>query len=87
MVDYEPDILLALARLDVAQNKPPDETLLKETREIAQRSGFRLVLTNLHLFCGQVLLQSKNMKSLLGLTAAEHLQKTKEYALDVSDIS
>ncbi|MDQ1354091.1 MAG: hypothetical protein QG657_4400, partial [Acidobacteriota bacterium] len=87
MVDIEPDILLALVRFDVAQNKPPDETLLKEAFEIALRSGYRRVLADLHLFCGQVLLQFKDMKSLLGLTAVEHLQKTKEYALDVSDIS
>ncbi|MCX6581248.1 MAG: hypothetical protein NT166_13810 [Candidatus Aminicenantes bacterium] len=39
------------------------------------------------LFCGQVLLQLKTANTLLGLTATEHLQKTKEYALDVSDIS
>jgi hypothetical protein len=32
----EPDILLALARLDVAHNKPPDETFLKEAMEIAE---------------------------------------------------
>jgi len=87
LVESEPDILLALARLDVAQNKPPDETLLKEAFEIALRSGYRLKLADLHLFCGQVLLQSKDTKTLLGLTATEHLQKTKEYALDVSDIS
>ena len=87
LVEMEPDILLALARLDFAQNKPPDETLLKEAMEIALRSGYRLALTDLHLFCGQVLLQSKDRESLLGLTAAQHLQKTKEYALDVSNIS
>jgi len=87
MVEAEPDILLALVRLDVAQNKHPDESLLNEAFEIALRSGYRLKLTDIHLFCGQTLLQFKNMKSLLGLTATEHLQKTKEYSLDVSDIS
>ncbi len=87
LVESEPDILLALARLDVAKKKPPDETSLKEIMDIALRSGYRLVLADLHLFCGQVLLQLKEQKSMLGLTAAEHLQKTKEYALDVSDIS
>jgi hypothetical protein len=55
--------------------------------EIALRSGYRLSLPDLLLFCGQVLLQFKEKKSLLGLTAAEHLQKTKEYALDVSEFS
>ncbi len=38
-------------------------------------------------FCGQVLLESKEPQKLLGLTAAEHLQITKEYALDVSQFS
>jgi len=87
LVGFEPDILLALARLDVAHNKPPDETLLKEAFEIANRSGYRLKLADLHLFCGQVLLQFKDQKSLRNLTAAQHLQKTKEYALDVSEFS
>ncbi len=87
MVDYEPDILLTLARLDFAQNKPPEETFLKEAMDIALRSGYRRVLADLHLFCGQVLVQLKTANTLLGLSAAEHLQKTKEYALDVSDIS
>ncbi len=87
MVESEPDILLALARLDVAQKKPPDETLLKEAFEIALRSDYRLKLADLHLFCGQVLLQFKERETLLGLTAREHLQKTKEYALDVSEFS
>ncbi|MDQ1352279.1 MAG: hypothetical protein QG657_2585 [Acidobacteriota bacterium] len=76
MVEFEPDILLALARLDFAQNNPPDESLLKEAREIALRSGYRLKLADLHLFCGQTLLQSKTANTLLGLTATEHLQKT-----------
>ncbi|MDQ1355352.1 MAG: hypothetical protein QG657_5662, partial [Acidobacteriota bacterium] len=87
LVESEPDILLALARLDVTQNKPPDESFLKEGMGIALRSGYRLKLADLHLFCGQVLLQSKTANTLLGLTAAQHLQKTKEYALDVSEFS
>ena len=87
MVEFEPDILLAHVRLDVVQSKPPDETLLKEAFEIALRSGYRLKLADLHLFCGQVLLHLKDKKSLLGLTATEHLQKTKEYALDMSEFS
>jgi hypothetical protein len=55
--------------------------------DIALRSGYRLVLADLHLFCGQTLLQSKTAHTLLGLSATEHLQKTREYALDVSEFS
>jgi len=87
MVDMEPDILLGLARLDWANRRPPDETRLAEVLEIALRAGYRLVLADLHLFCGQVLLEKNAPTTLLNLTAAQHLQKAKEYALDVSEVS
>jgi hypothetical protein len=63
------------------------EKNLKEAMEIALRSGYRLYMADLHLFCGQVLLESKEKGpgKLFDLTAKEHLQKTKEYALDVSE--
>jgi hypothetical protein len=87
MVDHEPDILLGLARLDRANGRPPDETRLEEVREIALRAGYRLKLADLHLFCGQVLLEMKDAAPLSGLTAGQHLQKAKEYAPDVSELS
>jgi len=97
MVDIEPDLLLAQARLLRAKASPlaEIEKTLAEAYEIAQRAGFRLKLADLHLFCGQVLCQSRgNGKSeksetqtLLGLNAHAHLEKTKEYALDVSEFS
>ncbi len=92
MVDMEPDILLTLARLDRAKHggqRPPDLTHLTEAMEIAQRAGYRLVLADLHLFCGEVLLSEGGSPAatLLGFTAAEHLTKTKYYALDVSEFS
>jgi hypothetical protein len=98
MIFHEPDILLTHARLEWAKislqpkNKCPDslpsiEKTLKEAFEIAQRAGYRLKLADLHLFCGQVLVELKEKTTLLGLNAYEHLQKTKEYALDVSEFS
>jgi hypothetical protein len=89
LVEFEPDILLAQARLERAKKRHSNvETLLKETMDIALRSGYRLKLADLHLFCGQVLLEDKKKdEKLLGFTAHEHLQKAKEYALDQSDIS
>jgi tetratricopeptide (TPR) repeat protein len=89
LVEFEPDILLAHARLLQAQKSPlaAIEKTLEEALDIAQRAGYRLHLTDLHLFCGQELLQSGEKQTLLGLKAHEHLEKTKEYALDVSDFS
>jgi hypothetical protein len=98
LVELEPDILLSHARLEWAKissqpkNKHPDslpsiEKTLEEAHEIAQRAGYRLQLADLHLFCGQVLLELKEKTTLLGLNAYDHLQKTKEYALDVSEFS
>ncbi len=97
LVESEPDLLLAQARLLLAKASPlaEIEKTLVEAYEIALRAGYRLQLADLHLFCGQVLCQSRgNEKSeknekptLLGLKAHEHLEKTKEYALDVSEFS
>ncbi len=87
MVSLEADILLGLARLDRANRRPPDETRLAEVLEIALRAGYRRALADLHLFCGQVLLEKNEPTTLLNLTAAQHLQKVKEYALDVSEVS
>ncbi len=87
MVELEPDILLALTRLEWVKEKPPDEKILKEAMNISLRSGYRLKLADIHLFCGQVLLEKKEFDTLLGLNAKEHLRKAKEYALDVSEFS
>jgi len=90
LVELESDILLAFARLEWVKNSsilPSIEENLKEAFDIAQRSGYRLKLADLHLFCGKVLLEAKDQEKLLGFTAREHLQKTKEYALDVSEFS
>jgi hypothetical protein len=66
---------------------PPEEKNLKEAMDISLRSSYRLNLADLHLFCGQVLLEENVKKKLLGFTAQEHLKKSKEYALDVSEFS
>ncbi|MCP5102542.1 MAG: hypothetical protein GY950_04145, partial [bacterium] len=76
MVDLEPDILLALARLDRANGLPPNETLLAEAMEISLRAGYRLKLADLHLFCGQVIFsKGGDARPLLGFSARDHLQK------------
>jgi tetratricopeptide (TPR) repeat protein len=87
LVEFEPDLLLALARLEKAKRLPPDEKILKEVQDICLRSGFRLQLADLHLFCGHTLMELKEPQKLLGLNAIEHLEKTKKYALDVSEFS
>jgi hypothetical protein len=88
-VMLEPDILLSQARLEWTKKKhlPTVEKNLKEAMDIALRSGYRLNLADLHLFCGRVLLElkEKGPGKLFNLTAKNHLQKTKEYALDVSE--
>lgn len=58
LVEFEPDILLGLSRLDRANRRPPEEKRLEEVMEIALRAGYRRVLADLHLFCAQVLLES-----------------------------
>jgi len=90
LVELEPDILLTLTRLEWVKQKQLSaviEEFLNEAQEISLRSGYRLKLADLHLFCGQVLLELKEQKKLLGFTAGEHFQKAKEYSLDVSEFS
>jgi hypothetical protein len=98
LVEFEPDILLALARLEwanwiffkeeeLSERLVSLEKLLKEAFEIAQRVGYRIKLANLHLFCSQVLPKLKKYQKLLSLTVKEHLQKVKEFVLDVSQFS
>jgi hypothetical protein len=98
LVEFESDILLALARLewaywiyfkenDLSKRLISIEKFLKEAYEIAQRAGYRIKLADLHLFCGQVLPKLKKRQKLLGFTAKEHLCKVKEFALDVSQFS
>jgi tetratricopeptide (TPR) repeat protein len=97
LVEFEPDILLALVRLDWAgvHTQPPQERAkhlpaladpMQEAHDLARRCGYRLVLADIHLFCGQALLecQCPETTQLLGLTAPQHLQKTKDYAQDDS---
>ncbi|MES1223902.1 MAG: hypothetical protein ABUT20_50870, partial [Bacteroidota bacterium] len=65
------------------------EKILTETYAIAGRIEFRMLLTDIHVFCVEVLIDLKNLypgykEKLLGLTAAEHIKKTREYAIDTS---
>lgn len=90
LVEQEPNILTALALLHWAKaptDLAPIEELLKESHQIATRSGYRLYLTDIHLLAAQVLLKLQTSSKLLGLSAKEHLAKTKEFAMDVSQLS
>jgi tetratricopeptide (TPR) repeat protein len=95
LAELEPDILLACARLEWVRMPAKQrgvqklgelEETLKEAHEIAERAGYRLKLADIHLFCGEVLLEVPEGR-LLDLAAREHLQKAKEYAKDVSEFS
>jgi len=90
LVELEPDILLAWARLEwekwrteKGERRTEIIEYIKEAHGIAERAGYRLKLADIHLFCGEVQLEMPE-ESLLGLSASEHLQKAKEYAKDVS---
>lgn len=92
LMEMEADILLAWGRLVWVTGKLGNkvigkmgevEEFLKEAKEIADRAGYRLQLADIHLFCGEVLLEIPGEK-LLGLMVREHLQLAKEYAKDVS---
>jgi len=92
MVEMEADILLACARLEWVKNPAGEldagklrqiEETLKEAHQIAERAGYRLTLADIHLLCGQVLIET-GQERLLGLSAKEHLEKAKVYAKDAS---
>jgi len=67
MVEMEADILLACARLEWVKNPAGEldagklrqiEETLKEAHQIAERAGYRLTLADIHLLCGQVLIET-----------------------------
>jgi tetratricopeptide (TPR) repeat protein len=86
MVEMEPNILLELARLHRSRGLSPTIPILEEIQTIAQRAGYRFALADLHLLCGQWLIEDKKKTILLGLNASQHLEKTREYARDVSQL-
>jgi len=92
LVEMEADILLGCARLEWVKTPATGrdkgelgqiEETLKEAHNIAERSGYRLQLADIHLFCGEVLLETGDGR-LLGHSAKEHIEKAKVYAKDVS---
>ncbi|MCK4764772.1 MAG: hypothetical protein KAW12_21415, partial [Candidatus Aminicenantes bacterium] len=93
LVEMEADILIGCARLEWAKAGAGKKTkgfteaekLLREAHNVALRNGYRLRLADLHLLCAQILLGQEKPGKLLDLPAAAHLQKTEEYALDVSE--
>ena len=100
LVEMEANILLAQARLVWAKttlaarvNSQDEMTaLLQEAHQVAERADYRLQLADIHLFCGEVLLNVGQQVSgppleLLGLPARVHVQKAKAYALDVSEFA
>jgi len=66
------------------------EKWVNETHTLGERIGYRLLLTDLHLFCAETLIELKKLKpehtTLLKLTAEEHIAKAREYAKDTSSI-
>jgi len=48
------------------------EEMLKEAQNIAERAGYRLQLADIHLFCGELLLET-GQGTLLGHSAKEHI--------------
>jgi len=94
LVEFEADILSGCARLERvkrpatardAGNIRKIEDTLKEARQIAERAGYRLTLTDIHIFCGEVMSEMGQAR-LLGLSAKEHIEKAKVYAKDVSTV-
>ncbi len=87
LVEIEADVLLAGVRLERAKGRAHAreslEETLKEAMEIAERAAYRLQMADIHLFCGEVLVELGDGR-LLGLGAWEHLTEAKEYAKDVS---
>jgi DNA-binding transcriptional regulator of glucitol operon len=92
LVEMEADILLSCARLEWvktpasgrdAGNIGQIEETLKEAHDIAERAGYRLQLADIHLFCGEVLIETAQGR-VLGHSAKEHIEKAKVYAKDVS---
>ncbi|MCB0192565.1 MAG: tetratricopeptide repeat protein [Anaerolineae bacterium] len=76
MVDHEPSILLARARLAVAQANPAQaQTLAAEARLIAERAGYVLNLADIHNLLAQLALDGGDRAG-----AREHAEKAKRYA-------
>lgn len=90
LLEEEPEILLSQARLAWEKNRVKAlveiEGYLNESFQIAENAGYRFTLADIHLLCAQILKAGISDK-LLQLTAIEHLQKSKEYALDISKFS
>ena len=76
LVEQEPSILLALARLAVAQANPAlAKTLAEVALVIAERAGYVLNLADLHNLLAQLALEKGDQA-----TAREHAQQAKDFA-------
>ncbi|MEW6103249.1 MAG: tetratricopeptide repeat protein [bacterium] len=76
LVDLEPDILLAIAKLRFAQgHKEEAEKLAKEALDIATRCQYRLNQADIHIFLAEFYLSTKDSAK-----AKEHLELAKERA-------
>jgi hypothetical protein len=67
------------------------EKWVNDTHSLAERIGYRMLLTDLHLFCAETLIGIEKLKLgykkiLLNLSATEHIAKAREYAIDTSTI-
>ncbi len=67
------------------------EKIISETHALAARIEYRMRLADVHLFCAEMLIEIQELKlgdkeQILGLSAAKHLEKAREYARDTSTI-
>lgn len=76
LVEFEPPVLLAQARLARAQGQPSQAvSIAAEARHIAERSGYRLDLADIHNLLAQLALDTGDTP-----TAQQEAQTAKEYA-------
>jgi tetratricopeptide (TPR) repeat protein len=77
LVELEPSILLAQARLALARKDPAQaKTLAQEARLIAERAGYVLNLAEIHNLLAQLALAEGDQA-----VARDHAQQAKDYAL------
>ncbi len=81
MVDYEPDILLEIARLRYAQSEQQEllaeaHELAQEALDIAERCEYRLKQADIHNFLARLALEAGDFEG-----AQSHAERAKELAL------
>jgi len=91
MADLEPEVLVTYARIEWNRNPGQAfkkiEDIIGDAFLMAQKSGYRTVLADIHLLCAQVLLSGRFPSPLLlGLPVSQHLDQVDENAVDRSKL-